>query len=369
MFSRSRLLLAAVLVLGAVGIGAALRLPMPGARLEDRQPAADLKIEILPSLDGASGWLNGDRHAVDSLRGHPVLLALWSDTDPRCLEALSRLESWHAAYSRYGVRVLGVYAPEFLFGVDSMVPVRIARRYGLSFPIALDPSYQVRSRLGPAIASRGVVFADRAGQALLVADLDHLDDVDRAIRKQVRTLHPELDFPEAGTPAARSTSSRSLSFVYLGAGRVETGPLANVASGRVLAFTTQFRFQEEGKEHVPYPVGRWVPTAEGLIADRGGAADFVAIRDAGERVWAVLSPQPAASSRVWILADESWLPAPERGADVRADGRGATYVDVGEPRLYEIARPGRSRVLRFSPQEPGLTIHAFAFGREPVAAP
>ena len=53
------------------------------------------------------------------------------------------------------------------------------------------------------------------------------------------------------------------------------------------------------------------------------------------------------------------------GADVRTDARGASYVDVVEPRLYEITRSGTGRVLRFSPEEPGLVIHQFTFEKLP----
>jgi hypothetical protein len=367
--SRSRILFASFLVLAAIGVVAVLKLVRPGATSEPREPAADLQSDLLPSLEAVSGWLNGSPDALDSLSGHPVLLALWSDTDPRCLDALQRVESWHQAYSRYGARVIGVYAPEYSFGIDSMVPARIARRLGLTFPIAMDPSYHVRPRIGRVAGGTGVLLADDSGQVVLSVDLDHLDEVDRALRRELRRSHPDLDFPAEPEPTAHAAPAREIRFVHLGAGRAGGGPLADVSPGHVVTFTTQFRYQEEGKDYVPYPVGRWMPTAEGLVADRGGAADFVAIRHPGDRMWAVLSPRETGSSRVWILADDGWMPARERGEDVRADDRGATYVEVTEPRLYGITRPGKARVLRFSPQDPGLTIHAFAFERAPSARP
>jgi hypothetical protein len=233
---------------------------------------------------------------------------------------------------------------------------------GLTFPIALDPSYQVRSRLGGA-ASGGLVFADGGGRVALATDLEQLDRVDHAIRDTLRRTRPGSGFPQTLEPAP--SVARAIRFVPLGAGRVESGPLATVIPGRPSVFTTQFRFQEEGQDYVPYPVGRWIATAEGLVADRGGASEFVAVRNPGERMLAVLSPQPTGSTRVWILADSGWLPPAERGADVQADARGATYVEVDEPRLYEIAHSGPARVLRLSPDTPGLVIHQLVFERLP----
>jgi hypothetical protein len=208
------------------------------------------------------------------------------------------------------------------------------------------------------------VVADDSGRVTLTTSLEDFEAADRAIRAELRRRRPDLGFPADPEGAPTEPPARDIRFVPLGAGRVNVGPLATAVPGRVAIFTTQFRFQEEGKDYVPYPVGRWIPSAEGLTADRGGAADFVAVRDPGERLSVVMSPRHSGTSRTWVLAGDGWLPPSQRGADVRADARGATYVDVSEARLYDIARSGAEQVLRFSPQEPGLTIHAFVFERE-----
>jgi hypothetical protein len=112
---------------------------------------------------------------------------------------------------------------------------------------------------------------------------------------------------------------------------------------------------------VPYPVGRWTPSAEGLTAARGGAMNFVAIRCPGGRASVVLRPPAEGAARVWILEDDAWLGEAARGEDVRVDARGASYVEVAEPRLYRIAELGAERVLKLSPEERGITFYAFAF--------
>jgi hypothetical protein len=62
------------------------------------------------------------------------------------------------------------------------------------------------------------------------------------------------------------------------------------------------------------------------------------------------------------MCDDGWLPAAERGDDVRVDARDATFIDVREPRLYAVVRGGGAHVLRFSPEVPGVTCYAFSFG-------
>jgi hypothetical protein len=63
--------------------------------------------------------------------------------------------------------------------------------------------------------------------------------------------------------------------------------------------------------------------------------------------------------RVWVLRDEQWLTADALGADARRDARGASYVDVSEPRLYALCRErAGEHVVKLSPDAPGLTVYA-----------
>jgi len=312
----------------------------------------------LPDFDGAAGWVNGGPMTPDSLRGVPVAVVLWSDTDPRGLDLLRRAGSWDDAYRRWGVRVIGVHDPEFAFAAESSVTADVARRLSLRMPIARDPRYQVARALG--LEPPAVVIADPDGRIVFTAGADGAAKAERTLRDLVRATHPDTPFPHS--PADRTGAENVVRVVYLGTARAAAGPLAGAAPGRPQTFTTQFRFQEEGEKEVPYPVGRWTPEAEGVTSARGGAANFIAIRTGEGRVFAVLGPGGGRAGRVWILDGDGWLAPEARGADVRADLRGATYVDVNAPRLYEIVRGG-SHVLRFSPETAGIVFHSFAIAR------
>jgi len=328
-----------------------------------RDAARDAAPDSLPDLGAVTTWLNGDRSLADSLRGHPTVLALWSDTDPECLRALPILESWHQAYRRFGVRVVGVHEPEFAFAADASAPARVARRLGLSFPIALDAAGALRPTMGAPVDGPRVVLAEPGGAIVATGSgRGRMTGIEPALRAQLARLRPDLDFPrdpgltnattsDAGTPAAH--------VVPLGATRVHEGPLAGATPGKSQAFTAQFRYQVEGKPYVPYPVGFWTPGGEGATAVRGGAENFVALRYDAGAIWAVLGPPRGQTVRVWVLRDEQWLAGDALGADVRRDERGASYVEVSEPRLYELCRerPGE-HVIKLSPAAPGLTVYA-----------
>ena len=67
------------------------------------------------------------------------------------------------------------------------------------------------------------------------------------------------------------------------------------------------------------------------------------------------------------LAPESGPPATRdvphatRRSAIARDARGASYVDVAEPRLYSIARLEHPRTLKLSPDGAGLTIYELDF--------
>jgi hypothetical protein len=339
------------------------------------EPASGALGETLPTLAEAAGWINGDQSVADSLRGHPTVVALWSDTDPECLRALPILESWHQAYARYGARIVGVHEPDFAFAADSSVPARVAIRMGLSFPIALDPAYLIRRQLGGPSDGPRLVLADSAGTIVsAVSGAGQLSGIERKLRRQLKQLHPELEFPSDPPPVMRpSSGSRpaeapAARVVPLGSTRVVEGPLAGAPPGRPQSFTAQFRFQVEGKLYVPYPVGLWSPGGDGITAVRSGAENFIALRYDAGALWAVLSPPRGGTVRVWVLRDERWLPADALGADARLDGRGNSYLDVSEPRLYAVCR-GRAgdHVIKLSPDAPGVVVHALIVGPTPTA--
>ena len=246
---------------------------------------------------------------------------------------------------------------------------RFARRLGLTFPIVNDASYRLVSRFRSEPERPAFYLADASGRVVFEGGGPHTREVDHALRAALAGTRPRDGDPLGVTdgawpPRARAPDAERI--VYLGTSRVAQGPLARAEPGRAEWFTAQFRYQEEGRRFVPYPVGRWTPNAEDLIAARGGPENYVSIRGDGN-AWAVLAPPTGGSARVWILGDEAWLAREQSGADVRFDARGGSFVEVTEPRLYAIARCRAGCVLKLSPEVAGTAFYSFAF--EPSAAP
>ncbi len=310
----------------------------------------------LSSLAAASGWIGADSLSSDALKGHPTLVLVWSDTDPRSLEALRIAELWHRAFAPLGCRIVAVHSPDFAFAADRAVPERIAALLNLTLPIALDATLRLQGGLGGATNGPHLLVADGTGRVVLDT-VGALAAAELALREVYGGLPAGSALPGL---IARSVASQ-VQTIYFGAGRVVAGPLTRVAPGTERTYTAEFRYQEQGEPGVPYPVGRWRAGSEGVTALRAGAADFIAIRYSARRVGVVVSPPPGGTGRLWVLRDERWPRASECGEDVALDGHGAAFLEVAVPRLYWLEQGTGERVLKLSPATAGLTVHALVF--------
>ena len=89
-----------------------------GQRTQDRRasPEAICRSKgTLPSLAGATAWLNSPPLTPQALRGKVVLVDFWTYSCINCLRSLPYVKAWAAKYKDHGLVVIGVHAPEFAF--------------------------------------------------------------------------------------------------------------------------------------------------------------------------------------------------------------------------------------------------------------
>jgi hypothetical protein len=364
---------ARILAFGAAAAALALALlPRPlhhsaGSTPIPSTASTSLVGRALPSLSAASAWSAGVP-LLDSLKGHVVAVAFLSLNIPSSVRITEALESWHDAYSRYGLRVIGVQVPEFAFAAEPRALIASTTHLGLRFTVGLDPLLEVWRGFGADGERPRVVVADAQGRVALDASgAEAFAQAETRIRELLQAARPDIRFPTAAAaPLPGSTSDPPHPPVHLGRARAAGGPLVETLPGQATTFTAQLRYQVEGDDYTPYPVGRWIVGADGATAERGGAENFIALRYHGGALGAVLGPGRSGPVRVWILRDDQWLPPSALGADGRLDGRGASYVLVTEPRLYALTRESAGKhVIKLSPDAPGATFYALTF--EPFA--
>src|ERR1051326_8234044 len=87
------------------------------ARSENSALRLPVNSEI-PSLAGASGWLNSQPLTTAGLRGKVVLIDFWTYTCINWLRTLPYVRAWAEKYKNQGLVVIGVHTPEFVFEKD-----------------------------------------------------------------------------------------------------------------------------------------------------------------------------------------------------------------------------------------------------------
>ena len=95
----------------------------------------------MPSLAGATEWLNSPPLTPAGLRGSVVLVDFWTYTCINWLRTLPYLRAWADKYRDHGLVVLGVHTPEFDVEHDLDNVRRAVKDLGGDYPVAVDNHY------------------------------------------------------------------------------------------------------------------------------------------------------------------------------------------------------------------------------------
>jgi cytochrome c biogenesis protein CcdA/thiol-disulfide isomerase/thioredoxin len=98
---------------------------------------------VMPSLSGATGWLNSPPLTAKDLRGKVVLVDFWTYSCINCIRSLPYIKAWAAKYKGHGLIVIGVHSPEFAFEKDPANVRRAVHDLGVTYPVALDDNLAI----------------------------------------------------------------------------------------------------------------------------------------------------------------------------------------------------------------------------------
>jgi hypothetical protein len=170
-----------------------------------RAPAAG-GARVLPSLLLVERWVQGG--APPAAPGKPVVVLLWSDSDPRALAALPVLDAWAHGWGEFGVTVAAVHEPEFSFAADTTVPARIARRLAPSLAVGVDPGGRFAAGLGGMTEGARLLVADEQGR-IVVDTVGVLEPGEQALTEWLARALPER-LPPMRVAAALPQGVRSV---------------------------------------------------------------------------------------------------------------------------------------------------------------
>jgi cytochrome c biogenesis protein CcdA/thiol-disulfide isomerase/thioredoxin len=176
-----------------------------------------------PAFSGIQQWLNtagGKPVTLASLKGKVVLVDFWAYSCINCQRELPHVEAWAKNYAADGLEVVGVHTPEYAFEhVPSNVEAGV-RRLGLTFPVALDNSYDTwnayDNQSWPA-----AYLIDATGQIrhVSVGEGDYPQE-EQLIRQLLSAAHPGIALPKAtDVPDTTPDDADQSPETYLGAER------------------------------------------------------------------------------------------------------------------------------------------------------
>jgi thiol-disulfide isomerase/thioredoxin len=97
----------------------------------------------MPSLGGATEWLNSPPLTAAGLRGKVVLVSFWTFSCINSLRTLPYLRAWADKYKDQGLVVIGIQAPEFTFEKNIDNVRWAAKDMRLGYPIAVDNNHAI----------------------------------------------------------------------------------------------------------------------------------------------------------------------------------------------------------------------------------
>jgi hypothetical protein len=309
----------------------------------------------MPSLDGATGWVNSEPLGPDELRGHVVLVDFWTLTCINWLRQEPYVRAWSQAYRGNGLVVIGVHTPEFSFEHDIDRVRHATKERAIDYPVAVDSNYAIWS-----------AFTNHYWPALYFVDGDGLirdhhfgegryEQSERVIQSLLGIERELVSVQGVGVEAEADWDDLRTPETYLGYGRGESFASSDGAAldqSRSYELPERLRLNEWGL------AGEWTIGRERVALDQpgGSIAYRFHARDANLVVFA--ATHDPIEFRVLL---DGGAPGSSHGLDVDSDGHGM----LRDGRLYQLVRQDgavRERLLEIKFLQPGAEAYVFTCG-------
>jgi thiol-disulfide isomerase/thioredoxin len=309
----------------------------------------------MPSLSGATGWLNSEPLGTAELRGRIVLVNFWTFTCINWLRQEPYVRAWSQAYRNDGLVVIGVHTPEFSFEHEIDRVRQATKERAIDYPVVLDNDYEIWS-----------AFDNRYWPALYFVDADGVirdhhfgegryEQSERVLQQLLGVERELVPVAGLGVEAEADWDHLRTPETYLGYARGEHFASPNGTAfdeRRAYAIPEELRFNQWAL------AGEWTVRREKAVLDEAGGS--IAYRFHARDAHLVLSPGTQEPITFRLLLDGE-APGPSHGVDVDEHGNGL----LRDGRLYQLVREHdavRERTLEITFLEPGVEAYVFTFG-------
>src|SRR3954449_8722521 len=309
----------------------------------------------MPSLGGATEWLNSEPLASPELRGDVVLVNFWTLTCINWLRQEPHVRAWSQAYRDDGLVVVGVHTPEFSFEHEIDRVRHATKERGIDYPVVVDNDYEIWSAFDnhywPALYfldADGIIRDEHFGEG-------RYEQSELVIQRLLGVEREPVSVDRVGVEAEADWNHLRTPETYLGYERGE-----QFASPGAAAYDERraYELPERLRSNHWALAGEWTIGRENAVLDQAGGS--IAYRFDARDAHAVLSPGARAPIPFRVLVDGE-APGLSHGADVDEDGNGL----LEDGRLYQLVRERdrvRERTLQITFLEPGAEAYAFTFG-------
>jgi thiol-disulfide isomerase/thioredoxin len=295
----------------------------------------------MPSLDGATGWLNSEPLGPAELRGHVVLVDFWTLTCINWLRTEPYVRAWSQAYRDDGLIVIGVHTPEFSFEHELDLVRQATKDRAIEYPVAADNDYAVwdafDNHYWPAlyfVDAEGMIRDHHFGEG-------RYEQSERVIQRLLGIERELVSVESLGVEAQADWDHLQTPETYLGDARSE-------------------RFASpEGLQLNHWALaGEWTIGRENAVLEQAGGT--IAYRFHARDAHLVLNHAAREPIPFRVLIDGE-PPGRSHGEDVDEDGNGL----LRDGRLYQLVRQHhmvRERTLQITFLQPGAEAYVFTFG-------
>ena len=312
----------------------------------------------MPSLGGATGWINSAPLDPAELRGRVVLVDFWTLTCINWLRTEPYVRAWSQAYRNDGLVVIGVHTPEFSFEHDIDRVRQATTDRAIDYPVALDNDYGIWS-----------AFDNHYWPALYFIDADgnvrdrhfgegRYEESERVLQQLLGVEREFVSVEGLGVEAEADWEHLRTPETYLGYGRGE-----HFSSPGRVAFDERRHYDVPDRVRLGHwaLAGEWTVGRERVVLESAGGS--IVYRFHARDAHLVLAPTVTAAREpipFRVLLDGE-APGPSAGEDIDADGNGT----LRDGRLYQLVRERdavRERTLQIAFHTAGAEAYVFTFG-------
>src|SRR5437016_3106956 len=299
---------------------AAVRLPIEGE---------------MPSLGGATGWLNSPPLTPAGLRGKVVLIDIWTYSCINWLRTLPYVRAWAEKYKNQGLVVIGVHSPEFAFEKNVDNVRRAAKDMRVDYPIAIDSDFAIwralKNQYWPAlyiVDAQGGIRHHQFG----AGEYEQSEEIIQQLLSEagVGSIGHELVSVDGrGAEAVADWGNLKSPENYVGYGRTENfaspgGPVLD--KGHLYAAPAQLKLNHWALS------GDWTMKTQPIVLNKPNGR--IAYRFHARDLHLVMGPAEGGSSVRFRVLIDGQPPGAAHGIDVNYQGNGTDT----EHRLFHLIR-------------------------------